>query len=235
MHRFRLGRLLSLAVVLTIGVAACSTQATVTPTTNSSAATSPTSDATEEPTGEPSPNEGTLCAHEFTGCQIPAGTYSTEPFEHPFEFTVTETWTNNRAWPHGGEIGTPEGDAAFQWASGVDTGTMDGQTVEIGPEPNDVIDFLRGFEGFTVSEPTEVTIDGVSGQQVDVLTNETSAPGILRFAEDALNLAPGEKVRYIVLDKDGATVLLIVDAFEQDQFEDFLARVEPILASITWQ
>lgn len=179
---------------------------------------------------------GTLCAKAFVPCPLPAGTYSSAPFEHPFKFTIIgDDWTNDRAWPHGGAA-TRGGSNAFFWASGVESGVIDRVTTPIGPTPADFIAHLRKFAGFTVSEPVPVTIDGVSGSQVDVLTNDIAAEKMYLIPEDAFNVSPGEKLRFIVLDMDGETVILFLDSFKAPDFDAFLAEVgQPILDGLTWE
>jgi hypothetical protein len=214
----------------------------------SSVVTSPTD--TPDPSGtgaapssgpsSPAPStasgEGSLCAKAFETCPIPAGTYSSAPFEHPFTFTINgDDWTNDRNWPHGGSM-TKAGANSFLWASGVTTGQVSDTTVEIGPTPADFIAHLRKFDGFTVSEPVPVTVDGVSGSQIDVLSNDVAAGGMFLLPEDGFNLAPGEKARFLVLDKDGATVLLFIESFKASTFDAFMTDVaQPILDDLAWQ
>jgi hypothetical protein len=179
---------------------------------------------------------GTLCAKGFETCPIPAGTYSSAPFEHPFTFTISgDDWTNDRNWVHGGSM-TKAGANSFLWASGVVSGQVGGTAVEIGPMPADFIAHLRKFDGFTVSEPVPVTVDGVSGSQVDVLSNDIGAGGMFLLPEDGFNLSPGEKTRFLVLNKDGATVILFVESFKAATFDAFMADVaQPLLDGLTWQ
>lgn len=177
-----------------------------------------------------------LCAKGFEPCLLPAGTYSSAPFDVPFTFTIAgDDWTNDRAWPHGGSV-TRGGSDAFLWASGVSSGQINGTRTPIGPEVDDFVSHLRMFDGFTVAEPVPVTIAGASGVQVDVLTNDVDAPGMYYIEEDAFNLAPGEKVRFLILDKGGKTVILILDAFKAATFDAFVAEAgDPLLAGLTWE
>jgi hypothetical protein len=204
------------------------------PSTGSS--TAPSAAPSEGASAPASAPAGALCAVEFEGCPIPSGTYTTDAFTHPFTFTLEgDDWINDRDWPHGGSV-TKGASSAFLWASGVTEGLVDGQIVEIGPTPADFVEHLGRFEGFTVSAATPVTIDGVDGFSVDVTTNESGAPGLFALPEDQFNLAPGEKARFIVLDKDGQTVILMVDAFEEGDFDSFATEVaQPILDGLTWQ
>jgi hypothetical protein len=237
-----------LLVLLTGGlliVGACSgTSASVAPSAASAAPPAPTASA--ESTASPSsaaPSSaapasagaaGTLCAKEFDPCALPDGTYTTG-FEFPFVVTVDGgDWSNERNWPHGGSL-SKANKSAILWASGVDHGIVAEKETPIGPTVDDFIAHLRKFDGFTVSEPTPVTVDGVSGKQVDVLTNTTEASRVFFLPEDAFNVAAGEKIRFIVLDKDGKTVVLMIDAFDAKDFDAFLADVaQPMLDGWKW-
>ena len=235
------------ALVLAAAIAGCaSPAASVAPTASLAASPSsaPTASASVDvgtaapssPAASAASGDGELCAEEFEPCPIQAGTYTTSAFEHPFTFTIDgDGWTNDRNWPHGGSM-TKAGVEAFLWASGVVSGNVDGETVDIGPAPADFIAHLGKFDGFTVSEPVPVTLDGVSGLQVDVLSNDVQAPGMFLLPEDAFNLAPNEKARFLVLDKGGSTVILIVDAFDAATFDAFMADVgQPLLDGLTWE
>jgi hypothetical protein len=215
----------------TSSLAASPTDAASPPASQAAPSTEPSSAAPSTATGD-----GALCAKGFEPCPIPAGTYSSAPFEHPFTFTISgDDWTNDRNWPHGGSM-TKAGANSFLWASGVVSGQVGGAAAEIGPTPADFIAHLGKFDGFTVSEPVPVTVDGVSGSQVDVLTNDVGAGGMFLLPEDGFNLSPGEKTRFLVLDKGGATVILFVESLKAATFDAFMADVaQPILDGLTWQ
>ena len=166
-------------------------------------------------------------------CPLAAGTYSTQPFMLPFLFTIDAEWTNDRAWAHGGEIYLPIG--AVQWASGVKNGTSGGKRVTIGQTPTDFVAFLRKEKGFTVSDPSPVTIGGVAGQSVDLVTNSTATHGIYFFPEDAANVDAGEKIRFFLVPKNGDMAVITIDAFKAEQFDAFAAQAQPVIDSINWQ
>ena len=202
----------------------------------SAAPTASASAVSASPAASAAGGDGELCAREFETCRIPAGTYTTSAFEHPFTFTIEgDDWTNDRNWPHGGSM-TRAGANSFLWASGVVSGRVGEEAAPIGPTPSDFIAHLGKFDGFTVSEPIPVTVDGVSGSQVDVLSNDVAAGGMFLLPEDAFNLSPGEKTRFLVLDKGGATVVLFVESFDASTFDAFMADVgQPILDGLTWE
>ena len=177
---------------------------------------------------------GELCAVEFETCALESGTYSSSPFEPEFTFTVDDGWTNERAWPDGGGISKEGG--AFYWASGTARGTVAGEEVEIAGGVDGFVAFLQSLAatGMTVSEATAVVVDGAAGQQVDVESNEVDAPALFFIAEDQFNLVAGEKARFTVLDVEGETAVLIVDAFEAADFDEVAATVQPIVDSVAW-
>jgi len=197
-----------------------------------SASVSP-AESTEAPAS--ATGEGALCAVGHETCPLEAGTYTAAPFEPNFAFTIDDGWTNDRAFADGGGISQESG--GIYWASGVEAGRIGEEDIEIGASTDDFVIFLRGFEavGMSVSEPTPITVDGVSGQQVDVESNEAEAPGLYQIAEDSFNLVPGEKARFLVLDKGGETVILIIDAFASDDFDDWVETAQPVLDSISWK
>jgi hypothetical protein len=127
------------------------------------------------------------------------------------------------------------GDAAFLWASGVSAGTVADKEVAIGPGAAGFVAFLGQFKGFTLSASGPAVVDGVTGIQVDVETNGTAAPGIFQIKDDVFNLDAGEKARFVLLEKDGTTVILIIDAFKAAGFDAFLTKAQPVLDSVTWE
>jgi hypothetical protein len=105
----------------------------------------------------------------------------------------------------------------------------------LGPAPADFIAFLKKPKGWVVGKPVPVTIGGVAGQRVDVATRKVGISGVFAIPEDIFNVDAGEKIRFIVLDKDGKTVVLMVDAFKEKDFADILALEQPVLDTIAWQ
>ena len=191
------------------------------------------------PPAVPSPSDasddGGLCAEGFETCTLEPGTYSAAPFEPGFMFTIEEEWTNDRAYADGGGISLQTG--GVYWASGVTDGTVADEPVEIGAGIDGFVLFLQSLTtmGMTVSEPVPVTIDGVEGQQIDLETNDAEARGLYFIEDDAFNLIPQEKARFLVLEKEGETVLLIVDAFVASDFDEWVETAQPVVDSIVWE
>jgi hypothetical protein len=171
-----------------------------------------------------------------TPCPLTAGTYSTAPFIAPFDVTIGDGWTDDRAWAHGGELADPTGKGYLQWGSGFIGGTgPGGEAVTFGATGDDILAFLRSYKDFTVSPTVDVTIDGKTGKAVDVMTNGVMARHILEIPEDGYNLAPGEKVRFMIFEGDGSPVVLMVDIPKAKDFDAEMAAMQPILDSIVWE
>ena len=148
-------------------------------------------------------------------------------------FSVPAGWRNDRAYADGGGVSTSTG--GFWWASGVKQGMVGDTSVKIAAGVDGFVSHLKSFKGFAVTDPVPVAVDGVKGVQVDVTTNDVVADGLYLVAEDAFNLAPDEKARFIVLDKGGVTVLIILESFKTAGFDAWLDTTKPILDSIKWK
>ena len=98
----------------------------------------------------------------------------------------------------------------------------------------DLVTILRRLDGFNVADPVPTTIGGAPGVQFDV---ETSAvvDRYLSIPEDHLGVDGGEKLRFFAVERQGALVLLILDAFQKSTFDDFIGRSKPLIDSITWE
>ena len=231
-------RRLAFGITLVIGLAACSGQgdgSSSAPSAGESTALSPSPAESASSSASDATGEGALCAVGHEPCPLEAGTYSSAPFEPAFTFAIDDGWQNDRAFADGGGISKETG--GIYWGSGVSGGTVAGEEVEIGASPEDFVDFLQTLEaaGVTVSEPAPASVDGVEGQQVDVESNDVDVPELYFIDEDQFNLVANEKARFIVLDKDGETVLLIIDAFTTADFDDWLDTAEPVMESISWE
>jgi hypothetical protein len=232
-------------VALSAFVVACGSQATssVAP---ASTATLPSSTPAESPvataTSSASPSVAAsqpvtaakLCAHEMQPCPLPAGTYSAAPFEPAFTFTFDgDDWTNHRAWPHGGGVGYDDG--AFWWMSGATVGLVNDKQVKIGEGADGVIAYLKRFEDWTIKDPQPITIDGVSGVSMDVVTGPTPRGAMMQFPEDVFNTDPSERIKWILLEKDGKVVQFLLDAFKKGNYDTVSSRIQPIIDSVAWE
>lgn len=209
------------------------TSASTEPSSVAPATASPSASAVASPSDSPVA-AAKLCAKEFEACPLPAGTYRAAPFEPGFTFTTEgDDWVNQRAWPHGG--GVTYADGAFFWMAGDMVGNLDDKHVEIGDGANDFVSFLGRPKDWKVQEPVPITIDGISGVAVDTVTGPKARQGLLTFPEDQFNTDPKEKIRWIILEKDGTRVIFLLDAFKEADFDAVSARVQPIIDSVDWE
>jgi hypothetical protein len=107
--------------------------------------------------------------------------------------------------------------------------------VAIGPTADAVLAYIQSFEGFAMTAPAPITIGELTGRSVDISTKGTLAKGFLRIPEDQYNLAPGEKVRFMVFDVSGAAVVIMVDVPTEKDFGAEIKAMQPVLDSIIWQ
>jgi hypothetical protein len=197
----------------------------------STATASPGPFAGPTATASPEPSLGALCAHEFEACTLPAGTYSSVPFEPLFTFTIGDGWTNDRAWPHGGGISEAAG--GIFWAVDVDEGLRDGTPEAFDSSPDGFINHLRAITGLVIKEGESFDVGGRTGRVVDVATRQTDARAIYVVVEDNYNLGPGEKARFILFEGD-TLLLFVVEAFREQDFEAVWGRAETVLGTIRW-
>jgi hypothetical protein len=94
---------------------------------------------------------------------------------------------------------------------------------------------LKRFKDWTIQEPKPITIDGVSGVSMDVVTGPTPRRSMMLFPEDAFNTDPGERIQWIVLEKDGQVVQFLIDAFKKGNYDAVSSRIQPVLESVAWE
>jgi hypothetical protein len=243
----RRGRRAGLVIGVVVLVTACggttsspATSSAPIPETSASAEPSGAAPATASPAASTSESASPavaarkLCAKEFDACPLPEGTYRAAPFEPGFTFTIEgDDWTNVRAWPHGG--GVTYADGAFFWMTGAVKGILDDKPVKIGSKPEDMVAYLNRPDDWVVAKPAPITIDGATGVAVDTVTGPKARQTFLNFPEDAFNTDPKEKIRWIVLEKDGATILFLLDSFKEGNFDAVSSRVQPVIDSIAWE
>lgn len=207
---------------------------------SASALMTPQSTAIDPPsTPTPTPSQSIpsgsqlLCAAPFAPCDLAAGTYYALPFEFKFTVTVDSGWTNNRNDPDAGEISIPDF-GGLNWFAGVPEGSIGDAIFPIGPDPDDLVDFLKAHPNLEASDPKTAEIDGVTGMRIDVRVREDTI-GLLLLPDSSLNLGKGQMVRIYALDQGGTTVVLLLQVARERDYEAFLARAKPILRSIQWQ
>lgn len=172
-----------------------------------------------------------LCPVDFETCRLLAGTYSPSRVIPAMTFTLDEGWDGYRHFTDAFSIGKIKPTLFLSMASDVKVG-FGGIPVEAGIAGFELL--LRSVDPLTVGKATPVTVGGKTGIQVDVVaTGEAS--GLYRVAEDAYNLAAGQKARFIVLDVGGTTVVFVFESMTEAEFDAVVAEVQPVLDSITFE
>ncbi len=228
------GTLLLAACGATTGSSIASSPTAVAPASPAATA-APSEPPTEAPTATVSPSAagaGALCAVLYEPCPLGAGTYRSDPFAPAFTFAVDDGWTNDRNFADGG--GLSKGPGGIYWSSGVSTGMAGEAQVEFESTIEGFSGHLASFDGFEITEGAPATVGGQEAVVLDLVTNDTSARGLYLVAEDAYNLGPGEKVRFYLMEMDGALVTVVVEAWMEADFDAVVAQSQPVLDSIVW-
>jgi hypothetical protein len=214
-----------------------------------SAAPTVASLATEAPTAAPTgtpeqtvaptpiPSAMALCASPdasgLKGCPLPAGTYTSAPFEVPFRFTIPDGWANHNKQVEGGEI--RKGDAVgLAWAV-----HMADVSPTIGASTEALFKFFRTQPVVTASAPVPVTIGGIEGSSMD-LSIGTKGKVLFHSVSSAdhgtsWRFSPGTKVRMMAVEVHDTLVLLMADVTPIAGFEGQMTSIQPILDSIAWE
>ena len=205
-----------------------------TPTPTATAAPTPAPTATPTPSPTPGPSPKALCS---TGdgvfppktCALAPGTYSAAPFAPVFRFTIGAGWSNTLAGINAGGIvmGKPMV-TGFGWSTGMvaEDGSAIGKTTDT------LLAYFTQVPGISVSAPTPVTVGGMPGRAIDFTLSK--GPIFMMVGKSANQYQVGEKVRAIIVDVNGAVVLLGIEGFNIKSFDTALAATQPILDSIVW-
>jgi hypothetical protein len=200
----------------------------------------PASLAREQPPpspGEPIPMELGL---------LPPGTYRNEITEPTMDIEVPDGWFARRNYVDGWGLALldgPEGEVDYVRAQVGVKVTCDLEkleTVFIGSQPADLINYLEGREDLDVTAPQPVTLGGYSGVMMDVRGKKGSecfsdAPHwpLFHVAADATSLAEGETMRIIALDYGGR--MLTFQIFTVEDIDAYwTAYARPLLQGLSF-
>ncbi len=111
----------------------------------------------------------------------------------------------------------------------------------------DLVAWIRGLPGLVVSDPTPITIGGLSGVTMDLGIKDgwtascpfaNGLPTVPLFVgakgEYRWVIAGNERLRLAVLDAPSGTVVVDVDDFDGSVIDSLLAAADPILKSFTF-
>jgi hypothetical protein len=192
-----------------------------------------------------------------------------EPDFGALTYTVPDGWANSADFPERfsltpsadfaleGEAGPPE-DAVhqielhWQYAATAQNASCTSEELTFVPRTvNGLVDWIRGLPSLDASAPKAITIDGHTGQWLDIgvspswkttcpgvtppiavlLTEAGSGPGADTFAIGAL-----DRVRLIFLDLSGGDIVMI-DVLSSDtaRFDGLAAQAMPIIQSFHFE
>ena len=177
-----------------------------------------------------------------TGARAPLspGEYETSKFSPKVTFEVPEGWqTAGAELPDVLDLARRGKDATITFARIKSVYNSSPRGKFFVPAPKDMLSFFTGHPRLEAEKPTEVEVGGVKGMQVDATVKsvpklrprECNDPclGIFR---DSRNLSykqfQGYRARYLVLDVDGQTVTIALQAPAQE-FEEFAEDSQEIL------
>jgi hypothetical protein len=174
------------------------------------------------------------------------GEYETGLFTPGFTFSVGEGWL----------VGYPELPDVLFIARGasplnfinvqqVFDPSRPGEEIEE-PAPEDLIAWLRRHPNLDASEPSPVTIGGVSGTRLDVVVSSTPKkyPGhcgmpcvpLFRISDgNSFWLGKGERDRVFILEDVGGETVTILIGGPPEEFDSFLPRAQEVLDTVEWK
>jgi hypothetical protein len=183
---------------------------------------------------------------------LAAGTHTSAAFEPAVTFTVPDGWVLDT--DSAGYLQLRPADQqllGIHLFRGVAAASQD-PACPADPEPSvgtssiELVSWIRGLKGLTVSSPALVTVGGLRGSSIDIgiadgwtqsCSFANGIPTVPLLVEQGIGLrwviAGGERLRLYLLDlPDGGTLIVDVDDFEGSQFTAFLGVTAPIVKSL---
>ena len=219
----------------------------------------PSASPTSSPASSPAATAAAsafACDGETTGCAGPiaAGDHASANFIVPMTYRTPDGWVNVRDMNRTYALSTNSG-----LASPIEVLAMNAiadQTAScdpikksgVGSTVQDFVDYLRGHPGLVTSAPVPAEVDGFKGQTIDFNVASTwdklcpsdSDPFVLLLTDTgqppgrALGYHGDERVRWIILDVRGTTVIIEATApiVGGTDFATAVAAAQPVIDSI---
>ena len=165
------------------------------------------------------------CGQFGCGGPLTAGTYTSKALKPAVTYTLTTNWVNVRDWPeffllYPDTLANRAVAAAGDYpphililpgpitVSPSATCVGDSPTDELEVNAAQFVEFVKTREHITTSDSIPVTLSGLTGTQIDVAI-EPGWTGCIPGAPLGEALTPGDRVRFIVLDRPGGDSLMI--------------------------
>jgi hypothetical protein len=197
---------------------------------------------------------GTTASSAVVESPMPAGTYSSTVFQPTATFTLPGGWVLASDSAGYMQLRPANQDVlGIHLFRGVTAASQDPSCPTtaapgIGTTSTELVKWIRGLEGLTVSSPALVTVGGLHGSSIDVgiadgwtkscpFANGVPAVPLFVDAGTALRwvVSGGERLRLYLLDlPDGGTLIVDVDDFEGSQFSNLLGAAAPIVKSLSF-
>jgi hypothetical protein len=200
-----------------------------------------------EPASEPvEPSSGICVLGSVCSGELPPGEYTSSSAGPIITFTLA-----GEGWSGAGDI-QGEGFALFNDAVGGQHGisvvAYDGEvftdvcsggpTESIGATPSDLITFLAAVEGVHAEEPLETQVAGRAAVQLD-LTTDSPCPDDRMWLWKPLpegsdfHFNDAERVRVYAVDGGGFTVIIVIEAFPDADYEVLLQKADEVIGTMT--
>jgi hypothetical protein len=179
---------------------------------------------------------------------VSSGKYRTDVFEPTVSFRVGEGWVTYSPAEESDNVGLYKQDEeALSFLNGhtvLDPSKLP-EEVPV-PAPKDMVAWLQEHPYLDAGEPTPANVGGVSGTQLDVVVSPATkdypqgctvpcVPGWdLSEGQYAYYFVSGYETRLIVLDVEGETVIVAIEAPEET-FEEFLPKAQEVLDTVEWK
>ena len=172
-------------------------------------------------------------------------------------YTVPEGWANSSDWPDSLElVPAPElppvaetdrrrNIGIFRQPSAMTQDRPCSDTVEpgVGRTVDDLVAWLQTVSGLVTTEPTPITIDGRSGQTLDIsldptwtATCEGESERLLTYLNPGLAVGEDQRVRLILLDLGESDVVAIgVWTRDQSTFDAFIPEAIQVVESFRFE
>jgi hypothetical protein len=235
--RTRLPPVLLIAVL--IGACTAASSSSLETSLGPSTSEAPAASALGEPTPKP-------CIPGFVcGAELVPGDYTSTSSGPTITFTLAgEGWSGSEDIQGEGfalfndAVGGGHGISVVAYDGEVFTDVCSGGAKEtIGAAPGDLITFLAGVEGVQAEEPVETTVGGRPAIQLD-LTTVSPCPDdrmwLWTFPNDRdFHVNDAERVRVFALDAGGWTVIIVIEAFPDADYDVLLQKADEVIATMT--